>query len=90
MGDIDIRRELAEGNPVTFKLEDGTQMCLRMIEGLLFAESVTDEGERSMYWYSPSQFAEDDEEITDKEFLKRIFIRARKKKVDELLGAFVE
>lgn len=90
LGDPDVRKELTEGDSVTFKLEDGTQMCLRMAENLLLAESVNADGERSMDWYSPAQYAKDDEEITTKEFLKRIFLRARATKLTELVGAFIE
>ena len=91
LGDPDVRQKLIDGDPVIFKLEDGTQMCLRMVESMLLAESVSPNGERSMDWYCQDQFiAEDGTALTDKEFLKQIFLRARRKKLDDLLGAFVE
>lgn len=91
LGDRALRQHLAAGDAVSFKLEDGTQMCLKMASAtLLLAESVTVEGERDIEWYWADRFTEDDEELTAVEFLKRIYNRARRKKPEELLGAFAE
>lgn len=93
LGNPEYRRKLAEGDAVIFKLEDGTQMCLKMASSyILLAESVTTEGERSMDWYWANNFEDDDEEelLFGDEFLKRIYNRARRKKSEELLGAFAE
>ena len=91
LGDRTLRQHLAAGDTVSFKLEDGTQMCLKMASAtLLLAESVTTEGERDITWYWADQFAEDDEELTACEFLRRIYLRARRQKPERLLGAFVE
>lgn len=91
LGDRALRQHLAAGDAVSFKLEDGTQMCLKMASAtLLLAESVTTEGERDIEWYWADRFTEDGEEISGTEFLKRIYNRARRKKPEELLGAFAE
>lgn len=91
LGDQVLRQRLAAGVAASFKLEDGTQMCLKMASAtILLAESVTTEGERDIEWYWADRFTEDDEELTAVEFLKRIYNRARRKKPEELLGAFAE
>lgn len=91
LGDRILRQRLAAGVAVSFKLSDGTQMCLKMASAiLLLVESVDADGERSIEWYWADRFTEDGEEISGAEFLKRIYNRARRKKPEELLGAFAE
>ena len=91
LGDRSLRQHLAAGDTISFMLEDGTSVCLKMAsDTLLLAESVTSEGKRGITWYRADQFMEDEEKLTACEFLRQIYLRARRQKPENLLGAFVE
>ena len=91
LGNMEYRNKLLAGECVCFKLEDDTQMCLKMVgRWVLLAESITTDGYRSTDWYCAESFLEDDEEPTAREFLRRIYLCARRQKPEHLLGAFPE